>query len=156
MDAHPQFRVLHSSGKMMTCYIRHTDKFLKYHTLCTSILKCAFPTKGIKLTQFVLLEVPQCLSFEVPRARPFRQVTHQNLQKTREAIRTEILLCLIKLVRLRMRSQHRVFPFSRWSLEGFRRIQRGWKDSENLLFREDERIQRDLQQFPTRSSCIRK
>ena len=26
---------------------------LRYHTLCTSILKCGLPTKGIKLTRFV-------------------------------------------------------------------------------------------------------
>ena len=30
---------------------------LKYHTLCTSILKCGLPAKGIKLTRFVLFGV---------------------------------------------------------------------------------------------------
>ena len=49
MDARPQFRILNSPGKMITCYLRGT--------LCKSILKCGFPTKGIELTRFVLFEV---------------------------------------------------------------------------------------------------
>ena len=57
MDTRPWFRILNSPGKMMTCYLWDTSKFLRYHTLCTSMLKCGFPTKGIKLTQFVLFEV---------------------------------------------------------------------------------------------------
>ena len=62
MDARPQFRILNSPGKMMTCYLRDINKFLRYRTLCKSILKCGFPTKGIELTRFLLfeiLEVPQ-------------------------------------------------------------------------------------------------
>ena len=62
MDARLEFRILNSPGKMMTYYLRDTDKFLRYRTLCPSILKCGFPKRGIKLTWFVLfevLEVPQ-------------------------------------------------------------------------------------------------
>ena len=51
------FGDLNSPGKMMTCYLRDINKFLRYCTLRKSILKCGFPTKGIKLTQFVLFEV---------------------------------------------------------------------------------------------------
>ena len=57
MDARPQFRILNSPGKMMTCYLRDINKFLRYRTLCKSILKCGFPTKGIELTRFVLFEI---------------------------------------------------------------------------------------------------
>ena len=57
MDARPQFRILNSLGKMMTCYLRDINKFLRYRTLCKSILKCGFPTKGIELTRFVLFEI---------------------------------------------------------------------------------------------------
>ena len=46
-----------------------------------------------------------------------------------------ILVCLIKLVRRRMRFQHRVFPLSCWTREGFTRIQRAWRDSERLVLR---------------------
>ena len=64
MDARPYFRILNSSGKMMTCYLRDTNKFLRYRTLRTSILKCGFPTKGIELTRLVLFEV-----LEMPQLR---------------------------------------------------------------------------------------
>ena len=37
---------------------------MRYHTLCKSILKCGFPTKGKELTQFVLFEVLRVLIFE--------------------------------------------------------------------------------------------
>ena len=57
VDARPEFRILNSLGKMMTCYLRDINKFLKYRTLYKSILKCGFPTKGIKLTRFVLFEI---------------------------------------------------------------------------------------------------
>ena len=58
IDPRQQFRILHSSGKMLTCYLRDTNKFLRCRTLCTSILKYRFPTKDIKLTRFVIFEVP--------------------------------------------------------------------------------------------------
>ena len=64
MDARPYFRILNSSGKMMTCYLRDTNKLLRYRTLRTSILKSGFPTKGIELTRIVLFEV-----LEMPRLR---------------------------------------------------------------------------------------
>ena len=62
MDACPQFRILNSPGKMVTCYLQDIKKFLRYRTLCKSILKYGFPTKGIELTRFILFEalgVPQ-------------------------------------------------------------------------------------------------
>ena len=43
--------------KMMTCYLREINKVLRYRTLCKSILKCGFPTKGIELTRSVLFEI---------------------------------------------------------------------------------------------------
>ena len=64
MDARPQFRVFNSTGKMMTCYLRDTNKFLRYRTLCTNILKCKFLTKGIELTRLEFFEGPRVLSFE--------------------------------------------------------------------------------------------
>ena len=57
MDARPQFWILHSLGKMMSCYLRDINKYLRYRTLCKSIIKCGFPTKGIELTRFVLFEI---------------------------------------------------------------------------------------------------
>ena len=56
MDPRPQFLVLNSARTMMTCYLRDTNKFLRYRTLRTSILKCGFPTKGIQLTRFLRFE----------------------------------------------------------------------------------------------------
>ena len=55
-----------SSGKMRTCYLWDIYKFfLRYCALRKSVLKCGFPTNGIKLTRFVLFEaigVPQLSS----------------------------------------------------------------------------------------------
>ena len=59
MDARPQFQVFNSTGKMMTCYLRDANKFLRYRTLCTNILKCGFPTKGIELTKLKFFEGPR-------------------------------------------------------------------------------------------------
>ena len=42
---------------MMTCYLQDTSKFFRFRTLCTSILTCAFSTKGIRLTWFILFDV---------------------------------------------------------------------------------------------------
>ena len=55
------FWILRSPGKMMTCYLQDTNKFLRYRTLRTSILNCGFPIKGVKLTRFVLFEVTRVL-----------------------------------------------------------------------------------------------
>ena len=57
MDARPQFLILNLLGKMITCYLRDINKFLRYLTLCKSILKCGFVTKGIELTRFVVFEI---------------------------------------------------------------------------------------------------
>ena len=59
MDARPQFWVFNSTGKMMTCYLRDKNKFLRSCTLCTNILKCKFPTKGIELTRLEFFEGPR-------------------------------------------------------------------------------------------------
>ena len=75
-----------SPGKMMTSYLRVTNKFLMYHALCTRILKCGFPKKDIKLTQFILFEVLECLSFEITRFKPFRYVWHENLWDTSDSM----------------------------------------------------------------------
>ena len=64
MDARPQFQVFNSTGKMMTCYLRYTNKFLRSSTLCTNILKCKFPAKGIELTRLEFLRDQEGLSFE--------------------------------------------------------------------------------------------
>ena len=42
---------------MMTCYLQDKNKLLKYRTLCNSILKCGFLTKGVELTWFVIFEI---------------------------------------------------------------------------------------------------
>ena len=66
MEAYHEFPILNSSRKMMTYFIRDMNKILRYCTLFTSILKCGYPTKGIKVTWFILFEVLEvCLSFEV-------------------------------------------------------------------------------------------
>ena len=57
MYARPQFWILNSLEKMMTCYLRDINKFLRSGTLCKSIPKCGFLTKGIELTWFVLFEI---------------------------------------------------------------------------------------------------
>ena len=70
MDARPYFGILNSFRKMMTCYLRGTNKFWRYRALRTSILKCGFATKGIELTRFVLfevLEIPQLRSASVQK-----------------------------------------------------------------------------------------
>ena len=72
MDVHPYFWILNSPGKMMICYLRDTNKFLRYRTLCTSILKCGFPAKSIELIWLILFEVLRVSQLEAPRCRPFR------------------------------------------------------------------------------------
>ena len=57
MDTHPQFQILNQPGRIITCYFRDINKFLRYRTLCRNILKCRFQTKGIELTPFVTFEV---------------------------------------------------------------------------------------------------
>ena len=59
MDTLPQLRVFNSTREMMSCYFRDTNKFLRYRTLCTNILKCKFPTKGIELTLLEFFEGPR-------------------------------------------------------------------------------------------------
>lgn len=80
MEPRPQFQVLYLPGKMMTCYLQETNKFLRCRILCTSILKCGFPTKVIELIRFIIFQVHrrECLSLKLPRFRPFRQLPHES------------------------------------------------------------------------------
>ena len=57
----------------MTCYLRATNKFLRYRILSTNILKCKFPTKGIELTWLKFFEVRRGLSFEALGLDHFRK-----------------------------------------------------------------------------------
>ena len=41
----------------MTCDLRDINEILRDRTVCKSILKSGFPTKGIELTWFVLFEI---------------------------------------------------------------------------------------------------
>ena len=77
---------------MVACYLVDTNKFLSYRTLCTGILKWGFPTKGIRLTRFVIFQVHAVPRFEVPPFRPFQQLTHENLRNTSDAVEEEILV----------------------------------------------------------------
>ena len=86
MDVLSQFWILNSPRKMMTSYLRDIDKFLRYRTLCKSIRKCRFPTKGIELARFVLFEVVGALQLCVTRFRLFRQVQYENLRNTSETM----------------------------------------------------------------------
>ena len=56
MNVRPWFWVFKSPGKMMTHYLRDTNKILRCRTLCTNILKCEFPTNGIELTRLEFLQ----------------------------------------------------------------------------------------------------
>ena len=58
----------------MTCYLRDINKFLRYCTLCKSILKCGFATKGIELTRFVLFEHSECHSWFVTHRKKLKEV----------------------------------------------------------------------------------
>ena len=84
MDACPQFWILNSPGKMIDDLLSSVikNKLLKYRTLCKSILKCIFCTKGIELTWFVLFEVLGVPQFWGTWCRPFWQVQYNNLQNT--------------------------------------------------------------------------
>ena len=143
---------------MMTCSRHNQIKFWGTRPCAQIYWNANSWQKASYLHSSYFLRYLECLSFEISRCRPFWYVPHKNLRKTRESKRQEILMCLIKLVRLRISSQHKVLSFSCWPLEGFGRTQRGWKDSERLLSRENGRIQRGLyyKQFPTRSSFIRR
>ena len=57
MAVYGQASLVSSPGKMITCYLRGRNKFLRYRNLCTSILKCEFTTEGVKLTRLLLFEV---------------------------------------------------------------------------------------------------
>ena len=67
MDAH--FLL---NKKLMTCYLRDINKFLRYDTLCKSILKCGILTKSIELTRFVLFEILGVPQLWGTWFRPFR------------------------------------------------------------------------------------
>ena len=48
----------------MTCYLRDTNKVLRYRTPFTNTLKCGFQTKDIELTRLEFFEGPRVLNFE--------------------------------------------------------------------------------------------
>ena len=58
--------------KSNTNYLRDTNKFLRSRTLCTNILKCKFPTKGIELTRLEFFEGPRGPQLWGTWFRPFR------------------------------------------------------------------------------------
>ena len=103
---------------MMTSYLRDVDNFLRYRTLCTSIVKYGFPAKCTKLTQFVLFEV-----LRVPQLWG----TSVYLGETSHSFWTQgISLFLLATGRIKKDLQR---------MEGFREafIQRGWEGSERLV-----------------------
>ena len=84
MDVRPQFWVFNSTGKMMTCYLRDTNKILRYRTLCTNILRCKFPTKRTELTRLEFFELTRLEFFSYCGQQQKYSATtklHCNLQK---------------------------------------------------------------------------
>ena len=97
MGASPQFWILNSLGKIMTRYLRGMNKFLSYRTNSYKMLNANSGQKVSHLQGLYFLRYLECLSFVLPRFRPFRQDTHEKLQNTSEAIGYEILVCLTQL-----------------------------------------------------------
>ena len=86
-----------------------TNKFSRYRTVCKSILKCGFPTKGIKLTRFVLFEILRVPQLWGTWFRPLvGSVRTFAKYKWDYGIRN--FSELDRLVRFCICSQHRVFP----------------------------------------------
>ena len=108
---------------MMTCYLRDINKFLRYRTLCKSILKCRFPTKGIELIWFLIFEVLGVPQLWGTLFRLFWYVRYENLRNTNYGIRDygiRNFSVLNKLVRFCICSQHRVFPSTVESIQAVR------------------------------------
>ena len=72
MDVPLFFRVFNSTGKIMTCYLRDTNNFLRYRIMFTNILKWKFPSKRIELTRLKFFEGPRVPQFWRTWFRPFR------------------------------------------------------------------------------------
>ena len=98
--------------------------FMRYRTLCKSILKCGFPIKGIKLTWFILFEVLGVPWFWGTSVETISVGTAPEFAKYKWGNGTRDFSVLDKLVRLCIWSQHRVFPLPWWYfpvwMEGFR------------------------------------
>ena len=57
MDAHPYFQISNAPGKLMICYLRRTNKFLRFRALLIKATKCKFLTKSIVPTPLIIFEV---------------------------------------------------------------------------------------------------
>ena len=99
---------------MMNCYLREINKILRYCTLCKSVLKCGFPTKGIKLTRFILFEALEVLQLWDISVLTILAGTTWKFAKYKWDYGIKKISVLDKLVRLCICSQHRVFPLSCW------------------------------------------
>ena len=110
---------------MMNCYLREINKILRYCTLCKSVLKCGFPTKGIKLTRFILFEALEVLQLWDISVLTILAGTTWKFSKYKWDYGIKKISVLDKLVRLCICSQHRVFPFPWWYLPV------GWKHSDS-------------------------
>ena len=110
MDVRPECWILNLPRKMMTCYLRDINKFLRCRTMCKSILKWGFPTKGIELTQFLLFEVLGVPQLWVSRFKTISVGSVQKFAKYKWDYGIRNFSVLDKLVRLCICSQLRVFP----------------------------------------------
>ena len=116
------------------CYLQDINKFLRYRTLCKSILKFGSLTKGIELTRFILSEVlgvPQfwdtlMWAISVGLVRKFAKY------KWDYGIRNFSMLD--KFARLCICSQHRVFPLPWWY---FPVLIKAFRQSEKLVLHYD-------------------
>ena len=93
---------------MVTCYLWGTNKFLRYRTLCMSILKYRFSRKSIELTPLILFEVLQIpqpwatlVYFELLEllwaafSRNYTKLRVESMNKRVKAMEWENLPCLI-------------------------------------------------------------
>ena len=109
---------------MMICYIGNIIKFLSYRTLRTSILKCGFPTKGMELTRLVLFKVLEMPQLRGTSVLTISVGTVRKLAEYKWSYRVRNFSVVGCVGGTSIRSQHRLFPFSCWSWEGFRKEQR--------------------------------
>ena len=96
---------------------------MRYCILCTKVLNIHFS---------YCLKNLEKLGFKVLQRKTFRRC-HKISTKNKISCKKELLVCLIKLVRFCIRSQHMVFLLTYWPREGFIKIHRALKDSERLV-----------------------
>ena len=109
---------------MVTCYLRDTNKFLRYRTPRTIILKCGFPTKAIELTRLVLFEVLEMSQLRGTSVQTISAGTARKFAECRRSYGVRNFSVVGYVGELRIGSQHRVFPFSGWPRERFRKERR--------------------------------